>query len=227
MGDPHNQNRYGELWPQHKIEAYMNFLEFLKEDVTFSGGWAWHFLSPEGHPEYKHGHDHKDVDLFVPAANVSQVMDTLLSLGFVKVPTKYDRLPSEQDFRRYEQVVTDPVNGDFRLTIDFFVGDHPTIITSQGWKVIRPDVLLTFYSNIHSSDKAWAVQSAARMLAGGFKPEDLSGAVELTLCPDLDRYHCTKCGWSGQLPRHGGRLCGRCNYEPFNLGKPQYTKATR
>ena len=232
MGDPHNTERYGEVWPQYRLDAYMHDLEILKPFLTLSGGWAWHFLSPVGHTEYKHAHDHKDVDTHVPGYGVGSVMGILTSIGYSKAPTIYDRFPSPQRFRRYERTVDDGQHPPFKLTIDFFVGEYPTIETPEGWKVVRPDILLGFYSNIHSSDKCWAVQSATRLLEKGEAPENLVGRRDLMLCPDLDVLLCTKCGWMGQFPGtepdlvelHAvADLCGGCRkYIAHNLGKPEY-----
>ena len=194
MADPHNPARYGEVWTQHRIDAWKTILEALKPFVVFSGGWAWHFLSPPAHMEYKHAHDHKDCDLMVPPRTVATVMGILQSLGFKKVATKYDRLPSDEDFRRYEKVVTrhichgnvsesphecfclpsdDCTKDTFRLTIDFFVKDVPALQTPGGWLVVRPDVLVGFYSTIHSSQSCWAVVNAKTLLDRGRDPGDI------------------------------------------------------
>jgi hypothetical protein len=168
MGDPHRKDRYGETWPQNRIDAYLDVLKRLRPYVVLSGGWAWHFMSEPGHPEYKHAHDHKDCDLMTPKVNVPTVMGLLLSMGFQRVATKYDRLPSEEDFRRYEKVVD-----DFRLTIDFFVRDVPFTVVN-GWQVVDPATLVTFYGShskaIHSSSECFAVQAARRLLAQGISP---------------------------------------------------------
>lgn len=179
MSDPHNPDRYGEVWPQYKIDAYMEAIRPLKNLVVFSGGWAWHFLSPEKHPEFKHAHDHKDVDLMVPPRTVSSTLVILTTLGFTKAQTRFDRLPSAEEFRRYEKVVDDGVNPPFRVTVDFFVRDVPLLQCPGGWMIVRPDVLLTFYSTIHSSKSCWAVQAAQRLLASGLKPEQLIGHHDL------------------------------------------------
>lgn len=175
MGDPHNKARYGELWDQHRIDVCMAALELVRPHVVLSGGWAWHFMSPSGHPEYKHAHDHKDIDLMVPTAEVDAVMRILLDVGFQKVRTKYDRLPSEEEFRRYEMVDGDP---PVRVTIDFFVKDVPERVVG-GWRVVDPATLLTFYRNIHSSDKCFAVQAASRLLAQGIDPVGHPSLVEI------------------------------------------------
>lgn len=184
MADPHNPDRYGEVWPQYKIDACLLALQPLKNFVVLSGGWAWHFLSPKGHTEFKHAHDHSDLDLMVPPRTVTSTMVALRGAGFEKVATKYDRLPSEEDFRRYEKVEDDGINPPFRITIDFFVKDVPILQTPGGWLVVRPDVLIGYYSNIHSSTSCWAVQAAQRLLAAGVAPESLVGDRRLLEPPE-------------------------------------------
>ena len=237
MGDPHNVARYGEIWEQRRIGAYLRDMEKLKPYVVLSGGWAWHFLSPKGHVEYKHCHDHKDLDILVPSVRVNRVMGLIYELNYKKVSTKYDRFPSDEDFRRYERTVEDGSEHPFKLTIDFFVYSDPsTLTTPEGWKVVHPEELLKLYGTIHSSDKCWAVRSAKKLLENGETPENLMGNQYLMLCPDLDMYFCTKCGWSGQFlgynPDLGplpniSDLCGGClKYVAHNQGKPLYkTKA--
>jgi hypothetical protein len=179
MSDPHNPARYGEVWPQHKIDACLAALQPLKTLVVLSGGWAWHFMSPPDHVENKHGHDHKDIDLMVPPRTVSSTMIALREAGFEKVATKYDRLQSAEDFRRYEKVVDDGTHQPFRITIDFFVKDVPVLQCPGGWLVVRPDVLLGYYSRIHSSTSCWAVLAAQKLLAAGLPPEALIGDKRL------------------------------------------------
>jgi len=228
MSAPHNPERYGETWPQYKIDWTLAAIEPLQPYVVVSGGYAWHFMSPEGHPEYKHAHDHKDVDLYLPKANIATVMGMLSGMGFEKVRTKYDDNP---DFRRYEMVMDDGSNRPFRITLDLFDGDVESIETPSGWRVVRPDVLLTFYKTHHSSGSCWAVQSASILLDKGEAPENLVGRGYLIACPDLPTYHCTKCGWSGQfpldhpkgLPEHMiGNFCPECPYYVKEMGKPTY-----
>ncbi len=47
--------------------------------------------------------------------------------------------------------------------------------------MIEPEVLLSFYSNIHSSDKCFAVQAAVRLLAENIDPH---GHPDLVKIPD-------------------------------------------
>jgi len=235
MPDPHNTDRYGELWPQHKIDWTLLAIEPLKPYVVLSGGFAWHFLSPEGHSEYKHAHDHKDVDIYIPKRNIATVMGMLPGLGFRKVNTQHDG----PDFRRYEDEVEDGDHPPFRITLDLFDGDVESIETPSGWKVVRPDVLLSFYKTHHTSVYCWAVQSATRLFANGEVPENLVGNGALMACPDLDVFICTKCGWGGQFPfsvsiwdlldgASKAPICNGCRkYVVLNLGKPSYTVRRR
>lgn len=181
MGDPHDPKRYGETWTQHRIDAYLAEMEPLREHVVLSGGWAWHAMSPVGHVELKHAHDHKDLDLMVPKRAVATAMSLLLGAGFVRVPTRYDRLPSDEEFRRYEKHATR--RGDtFRITIDFFVRDVPEL-RANGWRVVSPPTLLSFYSTFHGSRACFAVQAAHRLLQSGVAPRELVGRPELVAVP--------------------------------------------
>jgi hypothetical protein len=117
----------------------------------------------------------------VPPRTVASTMSILHGLGFEKVRTKYDRLPSDEDFRRYEKVVEVEGHEPFRLTIDFFVKDVPTLQCPGGWLVVRPDVLIGYYSTIHSSKSAWAVVAAKRLLDAGQSPLLLVGDPTLGL----------------------------------------------
>jgi len=178
MGAPHNRKRYGELWPDYRIEYALRELEFLRALVVLSGGWAWHFLSPEGHQEYKHAHDHKDIDLFVAPQNIAAVMHILQERGFQKVWTRYDHLPSKEQFRRYEKV--EEAGGYlFRITIDFFVQAEIPSRMVKGWTIVDPVFLLGLYSNIHSSDKCWAVQAAVQLLKYNIDPLDREELVTM------------------------------------------------
>jgi len=220
MSDPHNPDRYGEIWPQYKIDAYLDVLQALKACVVFSGGWAWHFMSPVGHVEYKHAHDHKDLDLMVPPRTVATTMGVLQEMGFVKVATKYDHLPSAEDFRRYEKVVEVEGHEPFRLTIDFFVKDVPTLQCPGGWLVVRPNILVSYYRTILSSKSCWAVLMASQAMLLSCPLESLIGWVGLTLAPYIDTYRCGSCGWVGQFPEEVGssHLCGGC--QNYLVGRP-------
>lgn len=170
MGAPHNIKRYGEVWPEFRIQSGLEILEKLKDKIIISGGWAWHFMSEIGHTEYKHAHDHKDIDVFVKKENVAEVVIILQQEGFQKVWTRYDHLQSEENFRRYEKTV-ELENGKFhRITIDFFERNDLETVEANGFTVVKPEVLLTFYRNIHSSDKCWAVMAAKDLLEKRIDP---------------------------------------------------------
>lgn len=165
MSANHNIKRYGELWPDYRVAMGLDILEKLKQWVVISGGWAWHFMSPPNHTEYKHAHDHKDIDIFVHPKNVAQVMTILLAEGFEKVWTRYDHIPSPENFRRYEKVDWLDHGKQVRITIDFFESKQIETISVHGWTLVEPKTLLSYYSNIHSSDKCWAVKAAVQLIA--------------------------------------------------------------
>jgi hypothetical protein len=179
MGAPHNKDRYGELWDQHRIDVCLEDIEAVRDVVTLSGGWAWHFMAPVGHAELKHAHDHKDIDIFVKPTDVAEAIARFEARGFARVWTRYDRLPSEEDFRRYEKVVEVEGRKPVRVTVDFFVKDVPSIEV-DGYRVVEPKTLLSYYGNIHSSDKCFAVQAAVKLLAKGIDPV---GRPELIAIP--------------------------------------------
>lgn len=164
MGAPHNIKRYGETWPDYRIELGLEILEKLQQWVIISGGWAWHFMSPINHKEYKHAHDHKDIDLFVNPKDVAIVMNIIQMEGFQKVWTRYDNQPSDENFRRYEKICELNSDKQIRVTIDFFEASSIKTIEVNGWILVSPEVLLSYYSNIHSSDKCWAVMAAIKLL---------------------------------------------------------------
>ncbi|MBQ4802643.1 hypothetical protein J8L88_07210 [Aquimarina sp. MMG015] len=179
MGAPHNKKRYGELWPSYRIQYALEILVSLKDVVILSGGWAWHFLSPLNHTEYKHAHDHKDIDLFVDPKNVAEVMNILLENNFQKVWTRYDQLPSDENFRRYEKTILTEDEKSVRVTIDFFVKSNIPNRMAKGWSIVEPSYLLGLYSNIHSSDKCWAVQSVIKLLDQNIDPLDREELVTI------------------------------------------------
>lgn len=179
MGAPHNKDRYGELWDQHRIDVCLEDIVAVRDVVTLSGGWAWHFMSAVGHAELKHAHDHKDIDIFVKPTDVAEAIARFEARGFVRVWTRYDRLPSEEDFRRYEKVVEVEGKKPVRVTVDFFVKDVPSIEVN-GYRVVEPKTLLSYYGNIHSSDKCFAVMAATKLLAKGIDPV---GRPELVAIP--------------------------------------------
>jgi hypothetical protein len=166
MTNPHNKKRYGETWDSNIINEYLKELIPLKDIVVFSGGWAWHFMSPVGHIELKHAHDHKDVDIFVLPEKVPIVIATLALQGFKKVQTRFDSLKDNNDFRRYEK----EMEGKKKLIIDFFVRKDLQIRIINGWQVINPEQLLTFYGNIHTSDNCFAVRAAEKLIKKNIDP---------------------------------------------------------
>lgn len=176
MADPHNKQRYGETWPLDRINACLEELQHIRKNVILSGGWAWHFMSPSDHTELKHAHDHKDIDIFVRPHNVANVIGTLFSRGFQKVPTKYDHLKDNKDFRRYEKM-----KDKHRITIDFFIDKNIPAIETQGWFVVDPAHLITLYNTIHSSSSCFAVVAAKKLLTAG---HDVVGREELVQIPE-------------------------------------------
>jgi hypothetical protein len=179
MGAPHNPARYGETWPQHRIDAALAELEYIRQWVILSGGWAWHFMSPQGTCRAQARARPQGYRRVCRAHRRRNGRDDAQDRGFQKVWTRYDRLPSDEDFRRYEKSVERPNEKPIRVTVDFFVRDGVPAREIEGWRVIEPKYLLSLYSNIHSSDKCFAVQAATRLVAQGIDPQGRAGLAEI------------------------------------------------
>ncbi|MEP1487911.1 MAG: hypothetical protein ABJK28_05755 [Algibacter sp.] len=97
-------------------------------------------------------------------------MIILLDQGFKKAWTKYDHIPSNENFRRYEKIDWLESGKQIRITIDFFESKTIETVKINGWQVVEPKTLLSFYSNIHTSDKCWAVKAALQLVQKGESP---------------------------------------------------------
>jgi len=166
MGDPRNPARAGELWDLTKIAVLEAEVRGLSPTYcAISGGWAWHFMSPE-HQELKLHHDHKDIDVFVRPLDVPRLLDYLRIRGYTRVWTKYDR--TSKDFYRYERVITFEER-PIKVLLDIFVEAVPTVLVN-GVQIVEPQHLLTLYSGRHSTDDCTAVKAARKLVAQKINP---------------------------------------------------------
>lgn len=182
MAAPHNIQRYGEIWPAAQIKCCLEELGHLRPWVIFSGGWAWHFMSPFGHRELKHAHDHKDIDIFVKPENVAKAIEVLSNRDFKKIGTRFDGLPNNKDFRRYEKAAWIEGAGTpklYRIIIDFFIDKDLPVRNISGWSVIEPSHLLSLYRSVHSSDNCFAVRAAAALIKKGIDPVGKEELVQI------------------------------------------------
>jgi len=170
MGDPHNPKRAGERWDQTRIDAQLKELKAIKEFVVISGGWAWHFMSPKGHPEIKTQHDHKDIDIFVDPGDFAELRQMLVERGFKRARTQYDS-PSGK-FYRFTKYIEDG-----KIVFDVFLEQVP-YIQLHGFNVVEPETLLSFYGSKHSSHECLAVQEAKKLVAKGISPVGRPELVE-------------------------------------------------
>ena len=177
MGNPHRKDRYGEVWTQDRIDAYLESLTPLRGHIVLSGGFAWHFMSPRGHKELKHAHDHKDADIFVDPADIGTVMAALVMDEFQRVPCRW----TGNEFWRYEKRV-ERDGKRHKLVIDFFLDTEglPTRVLEGGWTVVEPVRLLAMYSVKHTSRECFAVTAARKLVAAGVDPV---GRQELVTIP--------------------------------------------
>ena len=118
----------------------------------------------------------------VKPTDVAEAIARFEARGFGRVWTRYDRLPSAEDFRRYEKVVEVDGKKPVKVVVDFFVQDVPSIVVN-GHRVVEPQTLLSYYGasngGIHSSDKCFAVQAATKLLAKGIDPVGRSELVTI------------------------------------------------
>ena len=103
---------------------------------------------------------------------------------FKKAWTKYDRLPSKEEFRRYEKRVISN-NKSVKITIDFFVRNNVPSNKIEGWSIVDPKYLLTLYTNIHSSDKCFAVKAAKILIDKGINPIGMQELVDIPKHKDI------------------------------------------
>lgn len=166
MGEPHDPSRYGQTWDRTRIARQYPAVRVLREHAVFSGGWAWHFMAPAGHTEYRHGHDHKDIDAFVPYSELGSAVRKLEDLGFSIVETGYDAA----DFRRLDKKLHD-VDDPQTLRVDLFMGGEPARQARGNVEVVAPERILEFYDQKrHGSGKCLAAECARDLLCAGDDP---------------------------------------------------------
>lgn len=172
MSAPHNPQRYGETWSPHIVAQYLEVLRYIREFVTISGGWAWHFISPP-HIEYKHLHDHKDLDLFVAPNEFLTLIGKLHELEFSRIKTRFDT----NAFQRYVQ---------HKLVIDIFFGCVEELRLQRDgeeWSIVEPEYLLSLYKTIHGSSGCIAVVTASELIKKGLEPHKLVNHADLVKLP--------------------------------------------
>lgn len=162
MGDPHNPKRAGELWDEARIAAQLEEIKAVKDIAVFSGGWAWHFMSPPGHRELKTQHDHKDVDVLIKPEDSETLRRMLVARGFERARTQYDN-PSGKFYR-----MTKYYEGG-KVVFDIFL-EPVESVEAGGFRVVEPRTLLSFYGKKHTSEECLAVQEARKLVARGISP---------------------------------------------------------
>ena len=45
----HNPERLGELWDNTRLTIILDEINKISDKIVLSGGWAWHFMTPENH----------------------------------------------------------------------------------------------------------------------------------------------------------------------------------
>jgi hypothetical protein len=168
MGAPHNPARLGELWDEDRLAILLGELRAVRGLVVVSGGWAWHFMTPAGHMEFKHAHDHKDIDLFVKPSEVAFLIAALKRRGYERTWTRFDGLAQSRDFSRYAKTV-ERDGGPVKVMLDLFVEEVP-VVEMAGFRVLEPSFLLAQYGLRHGSDQCFSVQIARNLMERGINP---------------------------------------------------------
>ena len=168
MSTPHDPARRDGLWNEARLAVILEEIIAIRDNVVLSGGWAWHFMTPAGHKELKHAHDHKDVDVFVAPERVGRLIALLKVRGYKKSWTRFDRLPDSQDFTRYTKVVQRKDEA-IKVMLDVFIAEVPFVEVGE-FRVVEPKFLLSLYGSKHSSDQCFAVRIASKLLAQGINP---------------------------------------------------------
>lgn len=163
MGAPHNHKRIGETWDANKLALVLKDILVIKDFAVISGGWAWHFMTPVGHEELKHAHDHKDLDIIVQPKDTWNIISLLLELGYQRCYTRHDCNTFFRCEKHSEEVG--------KIVIDVFIEDVP-FIEAQGVKVVEPEYLLSLYGIKHMSESCFAVTIARELLSLQINPVD-------------------------------------------------------
>lgn len=168
MSAPHNPARLGELWNPNRLTVLRAEIEAVRSLVVISGGWAWHYMTPDGHAELKHAHDHKDADLFVQPDRFATLVGLLKDRGFERTWTRFDDRPGADTFYRYTKSAEE-ANGAVKVMLDVFVEEVPFVQVGEV-RVVEPKYLLSLYGTKHSSDLCFSVRIARKLLAAGENP---------------------------------------------------------
>jgi hypothetical protein len=162
MGDPHNPARANDTWDADRVQAQELEIRKFKDLFTVSGGWAWHFMSPAGHKEYKTQHDHKDIDAFVQPERFTEFLERAKQHGYERAATLHDD-PSGNFYRYVKRLPSG------KVVLDIYVQNVPAR-ERYSIRFVDPTYLLKLYETTHSSKEAHAVKTAAKLLAEGIDP---------------------------------------------------------
>ena len=163
--------RRSEPWNPYRIAVLLEQAKLIASYGVFTGGWAWHFMSPP-HQEVKSIHDHKDIDFFVFPDKCAELIQLLKENGYEKTWTKYDGItPNFIRYSKYEE-------GEeiVKVILDLFIEEVPHTLVKHkddDFFVVEPATLITFYNKEgkkHSSEECVAVQAARKLVREGIAP---------------------------------------------------------
>ena len=145
----------------------MTLLEFIKDKVVISGGFAWHIISPP-HIENRLLHDHKDIDIYVFPNKFMELITFLKEKGYKKTRTKYDGI--DKDFYRY-------IKYEPKIILDVFVKEIP-FIEVKGFNIVEPKFHLSLYEKTQTSKDCIAVKNAIKLIEKGISLIDHESLID-------------------------------------------------
>lgn len=197
MGDPHNPAREGETWNPLRLNVLRREIDAVRQFGALSGGWAWHFISPPHVEEkHLHDHRDVDLHVFPsrfaelvatleargyrrqktrfddPSGEFVRFENHVWPCSFCGSHTELldkwiatDEVPHDAYLcSDCGETTIDP--SPVKVIFDLFVHEVPTIDV-DGYTVVEPVHMLSFYGVKHSSEQCVAVQAARRLAAAG------------------------------------------------------------
>jgi len=197
MGDPHNPNRMGEIWDPRRLAVLFAELEQVRQFGALSGGFAWHFMSPPHVEEkHLHDHRDIDLHVYPqrfaelvtvlesrgygrqktrfddPSGDFVRFENHVWSCSYCHGRTEFLDGWADTDDVPHDaymcldcgETTIDPLA--VKVIFDLFVHDVPTVEV-DGYVVVEPVHMLTFYGVKHSSEQCVAVQAARKLVAEG------------------------------------------------------------
>lgn len=171
-----------DRWDASRLAVFEQELRDLSEalPVVVSGGWAWHLMTPAGHVEYRHAHDHRDLDLFLDPRFRDDAMNTLRRMGYIQSWTRFDSSALTSSVgsspRPFSRHVKDALRDDryYKVTVDLFLEPIAVREIQAPWgrsiRVVPPARLLELADSQSPAAACLSARIARDLLARGLDP---------------------------------------------------------